>query len=211
MSENFKIGDVLAVKRKGGLYYHYGVYVGNDKVVHFSADDGSGKNETDPSNADIRETYLKDFAKDDEVSVDTSEPPAFSGEEIAKRAESLIGTQKGNYDIVLNNCEHFAKFCKTGHKISSQVDNVKDLLPVGDKILGAWNDVNEIKKAFQEQKVDIKKVQHSFGKKTAELLSTYNSQSYDAESEIDETESVKKWSIGLSLSEKDYDLILMTT
>lgn len=208
MNENFKVGDVLAVKRMGGLYHHYGVYVGNGEVVHFSADDGSGINETNAANADIRKTSLELFAKGDEVYVDTNEKPAFSGEEIAKRAESLIGTQKGTYSLAVNNCEHFVKFCKTGYKTSDQVNNVKEPLGVaGDAVIGVLEGANEVKKEFQEQKVDIKKVQHRFGKKTAELLSTYNSQSYDAGSEANETESVKKWSLGLSLTEKDYNEI----
>lgn len=204
MNENFKIGDVLAVKRMGGLYHHYGVYVGNGEVVHFSADDGSGINETDPSKADVIKTSLKVFSKGDEVSVDIDEDARYSGEEIAKRAECLIGTQKGKYDLAVNNCEHFAKFCKTGYKTSDQVENVKNVIPAGNAIAVIKDAKNKARgflvDVFNNLKVDLNKVQNRIGKKTSELLSTYNSQSYDGK-------SVKEWTKGLSISEKDYDEI----
>ena len=49
----------------------------------------------------------------------------FPPEEVLSRAYSKIGEVQ--YNIVSNNCEHFATWCKTGHHISSQVVTVKDL------------------------------------------------------------------------------------
>ncbi|KAK3096626.1 hypothetical protein FSP39_001871 [Pinctada imbricata] len=44
-------------------------------------------------------------------------PPA----EIVRRAEQELQTQKFQYDLFGNNCEHFATFCVTGRKLSMQV------------------------------------------------------------------------------------------
>ncbi|MBR1485765.1 MAG: lecithin retinol acyltransferase family protein, partial [Synergistaceae bacterium] len=50
----------------------------------------------------------------------------YSGEETVSRARSKIG--QGGYNLALNNCEHFAVWCKTGVKESSQVDNILDII-----------------------------------------------------------------------------------
>jgi hypothetical protein len=43
-----------------------------------------------------------------------------------KRAKSLIG--RTDYNLVSNNCEHFAYWCKTGRHESSQVQDVCERL-----------------------------------------------------------------------------------
>ena len=123
-------GSILRVFR--GLYFHYGVYVGNGKVVHFCS---TGDNELDSASADIIETSLSRFSKGDFVSVDTQEKPLFEGEEIVRRARMSIGTKLGTYNLLSNNCEHFANWCRCGKLVSHQknfVDSViNELLPSG--------------------------------------------------------------------------------
>lgn len=46
----------------------------------------------------------------------------YSPEETVARARSLIGETQ--YDLIFNNCEHFAVWCKTGVHKSYQVENV---------------------------------------------------------------------------------------
>ena len=50
----------------------------------------------------------------------------YSGEETVARARGELG--KEGYNIVCNNCEHFAVWCKTGLRESSQVNNVLEIL-----------------------------------------------------------------------------------
>ena len=50
----------------------------------------------------------------------------YSGDETVERASGEIG--KGGYNLALNNCEHFAVWCKTGVRDSSQVDKILDFL-----------------------------------------------------------------------------------
>ena len=51
----------------------------------------------------------------------------FSGEKTVERARSKLG-QKG-YNILTNNCEHFAIWCKTGEEESSQVRDLSYGIP----------------------------------------------------------------------------------
>ena len=48
----------------------------------------------------------------------------FSNDLIIERALSKIG--EGNYNLLYNNCEHFANFCVFGKKESKQVDNIHE-------------------------------------------------------------------------------------
>lgn len=157
----FCIGDVLKAHR--GLYWHYGVYVGCGKVVHFSS---IGKNEMDASSADIILTTLKTFSRDDRVSLDKLEEATFSPAEIAQRAMSAIGTKKGTYNLISNNCEHFANWCRCGKLVSHQklmvdkiVGCVLEEFPLGRDVLGAMREYikekdSEMKSLYSEGSVD---------------------------------------------------------
>ena len=126
-----KNGDVLRVNR--GLYSHYGDF-----------------------NGIVRETSLDEFlngAKNFSVcnfpehplnlpAVQTKNPLAkilqfvrvlklmdyhlYSGDEAVERARSKLG--QGGYNLALNNCEHFAVWCRTGVKDSSQVNHILDII-----------------------------------------------------------------------------------
>ena len=156
-----KLGDIIYVDR--GLYKHFGVYSGNDKVIHYTKDEGGCLDGT------IRETSLKKFLEDankcfvcnfdkkghrESVSLFNAQgvvaPPldcrtwkkemnrkSYSPEETVERARSCIG--KKGYSLICNNCEHFAIWCKTGIKESSQVDELLSIIDTIDiaKIPGA--------------------------------------------------------------------------
>lgn len=117
------LGDIIFTDR--GIYKHYGVYIGHGQVIHFAGPKG---HETDPTKADIILTSIEDFLRGDELSVEF-EPEnfkykSFPPSEIVRRAKSKIGTEKGYYNLVDNNCEHFANWCKYDVKFSRQVDKV---------------------------------------------------------------------------------------
>lgn len=121
-------GDVVKVTREFlgvSVYDHYGVYVGNNKVVHYSA---PGKHETSAKNARIIETSLSEFEKDGTAEQDNLTMHSdFSGEQIARKAESEVGSKFGGYGLLTNNCEHFARWCESGTKYSEQVRNDLDI------------------------------------------------------------------------------------
>ena len=111
-SDSFlKPGDVIGVSRK--WYDHYGVYIGEGKVIHYADKTKDfGKNVSISENP--REgTGIFDF-------IFKAKYQLFSPEETIKRAKSRLGER--SYNLTRNNCEHFALWCKTGVSFSRQVD-----------------------------------------------------------------------------------------
>ena len=110
-------GDIIYVDRV--LYKHYGVYNNDKSVIHFSPPSGV---EINPETAYIRETSLEEFLKGGTLQIDHSIKPGFPPEEIARRARCLVGTNLKKYNLLSNNCEHFARWCATGNLESKQVN-----------------------------------------------------------------------------------------
>ena len=145
-------GDVIRVNR--GLYSHYGVYVADcEHVIHYTGATGP-----DDFNGVVRETSLAEFLNGAETFSVCNFPEnpqnifpyfygkkggifqlwqvikafklkdyhLYSGDETVERARNKLG--QGGYNLALNNCEHFAVWCKTGVSSSSQVNNILDLI-----------------------------------------------------------------------------------
>lgn len=147
------LGDIIGVDR--GIYQHYGIYAGDDKVIHYTSD----ASDLDPENAVIQETSLERFLRDEseyfilegfeicssgeaaqaaeketqarrkktagKKPAEEEGPVAFTPEEVVERAQSRMGER--NYNLLVNNCEHFAVWCKTGISDSKQVRKWVDL------------------------------------------------------------------------------------
>ncbi len=143
-----KKGDVIGVHRIGGVYDHYGIYTGRGKVIHFSnegSDFGGDIRVRRATLSQFKNGASNVFVVDFEAYRDYVENPGwldllleegiagialrelfgnkkitlYSPEETVERAESQLGRE--GYNLVFNNCEHFAVWCKTGVKESSQV------------------------------------------------------------------------------------------
>jgi len=160
--EYLEPGDILGIKRAGGIYEHYGVYIGNDEVVHYSGRDGDFNGEITVHVAPMSEFlngtenfFVLDFP--DEYGVPTkinavgntsilnldginilenltseSDYHLYSPEETVKRAFSRVGENK--YSLAFNNCEHFAIWCKTGISESHQVNTVIENIMIPLKV-----------------------------------------------------------------------------
>lgn len=114
MTEAFKKGDHLKVARRGGLYWHHGIYCGKNKVIHFSGEP------TDMSNAEVCYASLDEFAYGGRVVVVGGK--ADPVEIILQRAKEHLG-QRG-YNPLFHNCEHFANWCRTGKRFCEQVQHL---------------------------------------------------------------------------------------
>lgn len=146
-------GDVIGVSRSKALniYEHYAVYIGDGQVVHYS---GSGndfkgkivvkkdslqkflksdkyyfvlyfdKSNLSPHKIQSRTSFnMSDVDYGSRIRLKLSKDfKLYSPEETVSRALSRLGEDK--YNLVLNNCEHFAIWCKTGVSESLQVDRV---------------------------------------------------------------------------------------
>ena len=116
--------DHIRVMRIGGLYAHHGVYVSDDEVIHFTGKDNDSV--LDWSKCEVIKTDLATFLKGGTVEVkeytDEEFQDLYSPEQIITYARSCIG-DKG-YNLVFNNCEHFANVCTLGRFRSQQVERV---------------------------------------------------------------------------------------
>lgn len=105
-------GDHIKVDR--GPYSHHGIYIGRNVVIHFT---GASKR---PEDACIRLDTLAAFARGGRVQA-VSYAQCFPAEEVLRRAHESVG--KDGYRLFANNCEHLARWCKTGHHESQQALN----------------------------------------------------------------------------------------
>jgi hypothetical protein len=102
------------------LIRHYGVYAGKGRVIHYA-----GENGIFDANIGIREISLEQFTKNSKYGVvqfagEHTGINRFSGKETVHRARSRLGER--SYNLIFNNCEHFALWCKTGKSKSRQVE-----------------------------------------------------------------------------------------
>jgi hypothetical protein len=123
-------GSHLKTPRIG--YTHHGIYVGNGKVVHYAGlADGF-------SSAPVEETTIEKFLNGKSYSVVPHPYARYSKDEVVKRAYSRIG--ENDYNLIWNNCEHFANWCIEGVESSQQVGAVlKTTAHTALKIAGKSN------------------------------------------------------------------------
>lgn len=143
LSDEFlRVGDIVGVSR--GAYEHYGIYVGGGKIIHYA-----GKENDFTGAISIHEVSINEFIKNSKgyfvISFSGRYPVKMqsrtmfiansavgcyncdrynicSPEETVERAYSRLGEAK--YNLISNNCEHFAMWCKTGISESIQVKQI---------------------------------------------------------------------------------------
>lgn len=137
--------DHVTVSRLGGLFVHHGIDCGDGTVIHFTgrtwsdprrvrrtalqdfARDGTVtvRDYTDfferlrqPENLPrrMRIFWQRELMR---LAGKDGESKAFTPNAVIGRAESRLG--ESGFDLVLNNCEHFATWCKTGISDSEQI------------------------------------------------------------------------------------------
>ncbi|MBE5754437.1 MAG: 4'-phosphopantetheinyl transferase superfamily protein [Clostridiales bacterium] len=116
-------GDMVRVKVNE--LYHYGIYVSSKEIIQFGLSPilrtTNNDNEIEVCFSDEK-TFL--CGGTFEVGIfDKSNEKKRTCAEIIDYARSKIG-QKG-YNILYNNCEHFAYDCVTGQKLCSQTEEVR--------------------------------------------------------------------------------------
>ncbi|TAF57505.1 MAG: NC domain-containing protein [Oscillatoriales cyanobacterium] len=106
-------GDQLYVIRPwlqlDGVYEHHGIDAGDGTVIHYSKR---------TAEATVRQTSIEEFAQGGRIHK-REYATCYIADSAVQRARSRIGEQK--YNLLLNNCEHFATWCKTGISSSRQV------------------------------------------------------------------------------------------
>lgn len=100
--------DHLQVPRHHGLFNHHGIDLGDGTVAHYL----EGRK--------ILRSSIKDFCAGQVFNVVIHENASPNGVTL-RRAMSRIGEQ--SYNLLFNNCEHFANWCKTGRHHSNQIED----------------------------------------------------------------------------------------
>ncbi len=123
-------GDHIYVVRIG--FSHHGVDIGDGFAIHWNSPDGSKRSSR------VRRTTIEEFADGGIVCV---RPYGMrdSADDAVARAESMLG--RAGYDLVFDNCEHFASWCVTGVLSGEQVETAASgvgvtCVGVGAPILG---------------------------------------------------------------------------
>lgn len=105
-------GDQIYVMRPlmglNSVYEHHGIDCGDGTVIHYRKGD----------EAVISRTSYASFAKGNPVFTKRY-TASYIPDVVLERAESRLGERQ--YNLLTNNCEHFANWCKTGRNESQQV------------------------------------------------------------------------------------------
>lgn len=114
-------GDMVRVKVS--FYYHYGIFADENTVIQFGRKDNTS---TPPDEICVMTTDIAGFSGGDFVEksvLDHSEnKKRRTPSETVNLALSRLGER--GYNILNNNCEHFANECMFGEK-KSFLDNVR--------------------------------------------------------------------------------------
>jgi Lecithin retinol acyltransferase len=109
------LGAHLVTPRRG--YLHHGIYVGNGRVVHYSA------RAFCLLRCPVEEVALEGFARRKVIWVRAHAPGSYDPQEIIRRARSRLGENR--YRLLTNNCEHFCEWCVRGWQRSAQVEAIR--------------------------------------------------------------------------------------
>ena len=181
--KEIEIGDMVRVPMKE--VYHYGVCTGEDRIIQFGEPVltcPKPKEEIRVIAADVSSFLGGQFAEVavfDKKELRNRRPVG----EIVAYAEKSLG--KGGYDILYNNCEHFANECVFGTHTSSQIDRIRSeveaKMPCITVYVGAVEDfchndtmpryaAKELKKITNEQVINEKKAGWGLLKRAAERM-----------------------------------------
>ena len=103
--------DHLEVPRQHGLFNHHGIDLGDGTAAHYL------------ERREILRSPLEEFSQGQPLKVISHVEASPVGVTL-RRAMGRLGEQ--DYNLLFNNCEHFATWCKTGRHRSEQVDSFLD-------------------------------------------------------------------------------------
>ncbi len=119
------LADHLQAPRQHGLFNHHGIDLGDGTVAHYL--EGRA----------ILRSAREDFSRGQPITtVEYPEGSCSPSGVTLRRAMGRLGEQ--NYNLLFNNCEHFAHWCKTGRHRSSQVEGWLHTGSLGALVLGQF-------------------------------------------------------------------------
>ena len=134
-------------------YEHYGIYIGNNEVIHFNNEKGAHKVTLQsfmdytrrsegfvkpfPETREALKIILKNRMKNPEYVERALKELAkdgyqfFTSDQVIQRAKNAVDDSEwvaSEYSLRKKNCEHFAFWCKTGIKNSTQVEHYSKII-----------------------------------------------------------------------------------
>lgn len=107
------------------------------RVIHYNGDGDNAFSQYE--SASIREDFVDEldgYITRGQLKVHMYQDcECYTGKEAIKRARSRLG--ESEFNLRTNNCEHFARWCKTGKSVSEQAENVEDVVVGGAVLFGA--------------------------------------------------------------------------
>ena len=117
--------DHLQVPRRHGLFNHHGIDLGDGSVAHYL------------EGREILRSPTAEFSRGQPTSVVIYASNQCSPAGVTlRRAMGRLGEQ--NYNLLFNNCEHFAHWCKTGRHRSRQMEDWLHTGSLGALAIGQW-------------------------------------------------------------------------
>ncbi|MBQ7188547.1 MAG: lecithin retinol acyltransferase family protein [Kiritimatiellae bacterium] len=108
-------GAILRCDLLGSLAHHTGVYLGDDRIAEVTEDEDGW--------AVVREVTPETFLNGEGTSLNrsgafiyvaTDDDEVIAEEQVASLAEAMIGSQRGEYNLLTNNCHRFTCHCILG-------------------------------------------------------------------------------------------------
>jgi hypothetical protein len=167
-----------------GVYDHHGIDCGDGTVIHYEGKYRGGRITRVPKTtfangktihvqqysektvavalanaktavvlADGKTIYIRDLLE-----------KSYSHEAVVVRAESRLGEE--GYDLIFNNCEHFATWCKAGIHESKQSANAEIFIGGLSFSITDPNDAVIIKRKLIELKIELNRIKNQEQKST---------------------------------------------
>ena len=118
-----RYGDIVRVSL--GSIYHFGIFVSEDEVIQFGLPPTTLN--VNPVDVEVLSTPVGDFLAGGFLEVGCPEgrekKRRKTPEQTVAAARARLGER--GYDIIYNNCEHFANECALGEKFSSMTDSLR--------------------------------------------------------------------------------------
>jgi hypothetical protein len=171
MARGDQIYTVREFLKVDGVYEHHGIDYGDGTVIHYRKGTETIERTSQREFTDGRTIYVKRY------------PIRYIADTVIQRAESRLG--ENQYNILFNNCEHFATWCITGVSHSQQVKNFIPLLnninveqisePIKQAILGRKTEIDTselVNQALADIKVAWENIQPEY-KQTLEEINNW--------------------------------------
>ena len=147
-------GDIIRIK--AGNIYHYGVYVSDSEVIQFGVAPNQRGAITD-SEVEVLVTDVDTFINGEFLEVGVLDKKEQRSrvpvEKTVEMARGRLGER--GYNILYNNCEHFATECVLGERKCDQADTVRNFfrnLPIVDVYVGAIPEKVKISSVYPKER-----------------------------------------------------------